>query len=438
MKALVIGSVGDESHEESVRTYFLAVDPSAAVHIAEIGTGTPSGNIVTYQTDIAGCVAYAIANSYNIIIRSYTGIYNYKVEWDEAIENGIAVYHAHGSNAHELLASPPRMFGAIAIGGGKNNINERSYGKMERFDKTAGDLTEESWATPTSAARGALIQAEYPTFNLWDIRALQRMVDSYYETAWVEDGGYGQGSAIIPVVANANEIDLQPPLETWAQKSGDNKTVSFLWENFIQTRWNKTRIVRADTGATIYEGTGTSATFYSDVDGNLTFKFYSVDAQGNLSRDESYSQINITGLEVYQLTAPTNIQGIASQEMITLSWDSVSLAEGYQIERKKVSETTWGVLKRNSPELTIVDNGLKASTAYQYRIKAKATQQRYVDSNYNYVNMSTLQDTGDQKSVTIKNNSLRFGNNLRANEASFGQPENIATMINKYLSPILK
>lgn len=298
-KVLVIGVSGQEAHETDVRNYYLAIDAAATVHIAMVGAGTPSGSIVAYLANVAACVDYAIQNDYITIVRSYTGVYTYKPEWDEAIAAGIMVYHAHGSNSHVLLEEPPRMFGAICVGGGKAGVNERSYGKMEAFDKTAAEATEESWATPTYAARGGLLREADNALTLWDVRAKQRMGCSYYLTGWVPDGGYGEAGP-----APETAIALQPPLEVYAVKSGDNTTVTLYWENFAQSRWSKTRIVKQSDGKTIYTGTGEQHTYYSDVEGNETFLFYSEDAEGNLSAAVSYAQVTVTGLKIYYFPVP--------------------------------------------------------------------------------------------------------------------------------------
>jgi hypothetical protein len=156
-KALVLGIVGYESHEESVRSYFLVQSPTWDCHIAEIGSGIPAGNIVTYQANVADCVSYAITNGYNIIIRSYTGLWAYKLEWDTAVAAGIVVAHAHGSNSHVELSSPPYIGSAMACGGGVTT-NERSYGPgIEFYDCTLSEDTEESWATAVVAGKLANI-----------------------------------------------------------------------------------------------------------------------------------------------------------------------------------------------------------------------------------------------------------------------------------------
>jgi hypothetical protein len=171
-KALVIGNEGSESHENTVRSYFIGQAPTWTCDIAEVGSGTSlSGNIITHQSTIGDCVSFAIANSYNVIIRSYIGVWSYKLEWDVAYANNIQVVHAHGSNSHILLSTPPYIVQSAICCGGGVTANERSYGYgLEFFDYgTTGD-TEESWSTAVVAGKlcnildgvsGTMVNARY-------------------------------------------------------------------------------------------------------------------------------------------------------------------------------------------------------------------------------------------------------------------------------------
>lgn len=156
-KILVIGSVGNEKHENSCRDAALAQFSTAQVDIAEIGNGTPNGNIVTYQPDIAHCVSYAIANSYDAITRSYVVGYEYEIEWSEAWEAGILVCHAHDGNDHNLYPNPATIWDAAVWCGAGSTENETSYGPgIEFFDHSATNLVApfyESFSTPVIASK---------------------------------------------------------------------------------------------------------------------------------------------------------------------------------------------------------------------------------------------------------------------------------------------
>lgn len=203
MKALVLGTVGNEVHDEAVRTYYLEQNPADTCHLCLIGTGTPAGNIVAYQANIAGCVQYAVDNDYDIIIRSYTGVASYLLEWEEAYSNGIIVFHAHAANTFTRFASPADLYaGLVCLGGGQLQ-NERSYGPgLEFYDATNQGFTEESWATPTAAGKYSLVKqtvetALAKTLTPWQIRYAMRVTSVRNATthavgAWNEENGFGR------------------------------------------------------------------------------------------------------------------------------------------------------------------------------------------------------------------------------------------------------
>ena len=131
-----------------------------------------------------------------------------------------------------------------------------------------------------------------PQYNLWDARQHLRQGCSYYPTGWVEDGGYGRPPAHpakIPV------LDPAPPLEIQAIKSADGRSVTCSWQNFLQSSFAETVIMRKD-GRTLYHGTGTNFVWRSDMNGDETFRFFSRDNSGRLSRPESYTVLPVQGL----------------------------------------------------------------------------------------------------------------------------------------------
>jgi len=326
MKALVIGTVGYESHEESVRLVFLEKVATWDCHIAEIGTGTPAGNIVTYQKSIAACVQYAIDNNYQIIIRSYSGVYSYKLEWEHALEYGIAVFNAHGSNSHIYLSSPAfLMKGTRCIGGGVS-VNERSYGPgLDLFSCTVENATEESWATPMVAGYYALLKSAYQTENVYDLWIRLFRSSSFWGTGWIENGGYGKTDN-----GYSSTLPLHPPLEVVAIKAGDNQSVTFTWKNYLQSAFNSTVIKKSD-GTIIYDGTLETYTWHSNVTGSETFSFYTQDASGNLSRLESFAIKIIEGLET--ICQIGSIYLSSNNKIITIAYDLVDCATSYIIEQ---------------------------------------------------------------------------------------------------------
>jgi len=193
-KILVIGNVGSESHENSVRNYALEQLPTAQVDIAEIGAGTPSGHIVTYQASVAECVSYAIANGYDAIVRSYTGVWSYKLEWDAAWAAGILIGHAHGSNSHVNTNSGYDIWGSPILCGAGNGSNQCSFGNdLEFYDSPKEIQTSpfaESWATPIVAAKILQI-AISKNITTRQARYLYARATAGGNGSWTQNDGFG-------------------------------------------------------------------------------------------------------------------------------------------------------------------------------------------------------------------------------------------------------
>ncbi len=147
-------------------------------------------------------------------------------------------------------------------------------------------------AAAVVAGKLAQILDANPHYNTWDARQHLRQSSSRYASGWAEDGGYGRPPAQPAKVA---ALDPAPPLEIQAVKSADGTSVTFTWQNFLQTSFAATIIQRND-GRQIYRGTGTNYVWRSDVAGAETFRFFSVDKTGRLSRPESYTVLPIAGL----------------------------------------------------------------------------------------------------------------------------------------------
>ena len=147
-------------------------------------------------------------------------------------------------------------------------------------------------AAAVVAGKLAQILDANPQYNIWDARQHLRQSSSYYQTGWIEDGGYGRPPAHPARIA---VLDPAPPLEIQAVKSPDGYSVTLSWQNFLQSSFAETVIMRKD-GRTLYHGTGTSFVWRSDVNGDETFRFFSRDKSGRLSRAESYTVLPVTGL----------------------------------------------------------------------------------------------------------------------------------------------
>lgn len=271
-------------------------------------TQMPGGPVVAVLPDFSAMVSYAISNHYRLLVAPVAypdrDLYGYKEAWDRATAAGVLVvlpHHGSISTSRTPQArrlSPPRLFSAVTVGEG-TTTNRLSFGPgLEFFDTPAVPrsapigLTNQMDAAGVVAGKLAQILDAHPHYNLWDARQHLRQSASYYATGWVEDGGYGRPPAQPARIA---VLDPAPPLDIQATKSAGGDFVTFSWQNFLQSSFAETVIQRKD-GRTIYHGAGTNFVWRSDADGEETFRFYSKDKAGRLSRSEAYTILRVEGL----------------------------------------------------------------------------------------------------------------------------------------------
>ena len=271
-------------------------------------TSVPRGPLVAVLPDVFAMVSYAISNQYRILVAPVAypdrDLYGYKSAWDRATAAGILVVLPHHASLSTSRApqsrrlSPPRLFSAVTVGEG-TTTNRLSFGPgLEFFDTPAArspvppGFANQMDAAAVIAGKLAQILDAHPHYNIWDARQHLRQSSSYYATGWVEHGGYG-----CPPVQPAKiaVLDPAPPLEIQATKATGGDSVTFSWQNFLQSNFAETVITRND-GRTIYHGTGTNFVWRCDVNGEETFRFFSKDRSGRLSKSESYTVIPLAGL----------------------------------------------------------------------------------------------------------------------------------------------
>jgi hypothetical protein len=271
-------------------------------------TSFPYWVVVAVLPDFPAMVSYASTNHYRLLLAPVTygehDLYSFKHEWDRATVAGILVvlpHHASLSRSRVPQArrlSPPRLFSAVTVGEGVTT-NRLSFGPgLECFDAPTPSPSlvpgTESQMDAAAVVAGKLAQIidANPQYNIWDARQHLRQSCSYYPTGWVEDGGYGRSPA---QPARITVLDPAPPLEIQAIKSPDGHSVTCSWQNFLQSSFAETVIMRKDN-RTIYHSTGTNFVWRSDVNGDETFRFFSRDKSGRLSRPDSYTVVTVTGL----------------------------------------------------------------------------------------------------------------------------------------------
>ncbi len=128
---------------------------------------------------------------------------------------------------------------------------------------------------------------DHPIWNFHDARQALRQTASFYNTAWVEDGGYG---AVDKTSATAvDTLNMSSPIRTSVTHDSTNRTLTFDWTNQEQSDFSTTIIARydsepsrgdnpdIDSGHEIYNGTATSYEYdYQDAEllGTYWFAFH--------------------------------------------------------------------------------------------------------------------------------------------------------------------
>ncbi|HYR07526.1 MAG TPA: fibronectin type III domain-containing protein, partial [Longimicrobium sp.] len=75
------------------------------------------------------------------------------------------------------------------------------------------------------------------------------------------------------------------------------------------------------------------------------------------------------GTDPQPLTAPTGLTGAAGSQQVTLTWQAVSDAEGYKVQRAAGGTTTFADVGTTATA-SYTDTGLSAATTYTYRVMA--------------------------------------------------------------------
>ena len=103
----------DGSHGDSVKNYFLNDAPNDWSVVKYLDGGG------SYQK-VEQAVDKAINESCILLIRSATNIWDYKDQWQRALENDILPVNAHGSNSLIELDKPPYIPEFVVPVGGED------------------------------------------------------------------------------------------------------------------------------------------------------------------------------------------------------------------------------------------------------------------------------------------------------------------------------
>ncbi len=232
----------------------------------------------------------------------------------------------------DINGNGPLAAAAVAGGGWTAGGSANTYGPQGEFIdavcvENSSDCgcngvvdTAQSWAFSATAAKYATVKTVHPDWNPFDIRQYMRQVSTFYGAGWRQDGGFGYSQVVLrcsmppamiqalsPLTAalpglSVASLDAGPPLEPRIDVSADRRVLIFSWKNWPQTVFLSTMLqkkVGANDPVTIYEGSGSSLTWNSDEQGDVTFYFLTKLNGGRTSRLESYTQILVPNLSKY-------------------------------------------------------------------------------------------------------------------------------------------
>ena len=276
----------------------------------------PTATVDTYINSLSVSVTYALANFYDIISRSTTGLTDARNEsegdtaWEGVETDGIGtetiggakigstqwrvgIVHGFGNNIAGEISDPSRLDIICSVA-----HDDGGYGDGLEI------ITEDS-STSAATARVAgviaQIMTDNPGWNFHDARQAIRQTCDNYSTGWVKETGYG---VMDKTAAKAvTSLEMSSPTRTSMTQDTDEKTITFAWTNALQTS-TSTVIVYYDTepsrdddptsGHIIYNGTGTSYEYnYQDAELSGT-KYFVFHTSGSYSPIESFDMESFT------------------------------------------------------------------------------------------------------------------------------------------------
>jgi fibronectin type 3 domain-containing protein len=108
--------------------------------------------------------------------------------------------------------------------------------------------------------------------------------------------------------------------------------------------------------------------------------------KGGLNEDARY----VYAAEENLLAQPTNVQAIKNNEEVTITWDEVDGASGYNVKRSEEINGSYIVIATNIPEATFTDSTVEDGKKYYYVVTAVAGDEESEESEYNNVEINEI------------------------------------------------
>ncbi len=262
----------DGAHGDTVKSYFLNDAPNDWSVVEFLDT---SGGFNPYS-DVSGAVDKAIDEGCLMIIRSATGAWVHKDEWERAFDNGILSINAHGSNSDGLeLPDPPYIAEFLCTAGAEDvsdGDEETSFGPGLEMDAEPYDESiAQSWAAPTIAA--AIARQYNRGYTLQEARMFVRQACDDYSDGWDKKTGYGTFVAGDPIPKRG--LDIHDPFEIQIENIGNNFR-KVTWVNNY-TNPETVGVELLSDGSCVYN-TEKNVGYYHEPDShNLSVRSYSTD-----------------------------------------------------------------------------------------------------------------------------------------------------------------
>jgi hypothetical protein len=252
------------AHGDSVKDYFLNDAPNDWSVVEYLDTGGS-------YTEVEQAVDKAINEGCIMIIRSATGIWDYKDQWERAFSEGILPVNAHGSNSLTELSDPPYIPEVIVTPGAEDpddSDEETSFGPGLEMDAEPYDGSiAQSWAAPTIAA--AIARQYNRGYTLQEARMFVRQACDDYTDGWDKETGYGTfvSGGSIP----KSGLDPHDPLEIQSENIG-NGFRKISWKNNTIGPFEGTKL--SNGNQEIDAGTYEDAIYYNQSSHSTEVKTY--------------------------------------------------------------------------------------------------------------------------------------------------------------------
>ncbi|MGM5631896.1 fibronectin type III domain-containing protein [Apibacter raozihei] len=208
-----------------------------------------------------------------------------------------------------------------------------------------------------------------------------------------DNSGYAQGmfttknSCSTPAGVTASKISSTSADLTWYAVSGaQSYTVEF--KQSSETTW---KVATASTTSTYFTLSGLKANTAYD---------WMVKSNCSANSSSGYARTGFTTLS--SCVTPTGISAFdVSSGSAVLRWHAISDAKGYTVEYKISSDINWTVATASTTSTSFILSGLKAGTAYQWRVKTNCSASS--SSAYAQSRFSTLPGCSTPEGIYLYN-----------------------------------